>query len=84
METFDTLKAVRELEETGLPRQQAEAIVEVLYQYKITLDEERDIESKINVLRSQSDALMIKISGLQSDIAALRSDIVELKARTRI
>lgn len=84
METFNTLKAARKIEETGLPREQAEAIVQVVYQYKLTLDQERDMASKIDALKSQSDALMTKIAGLQRDIAGLRSAIVDLKVRSRI
>jgi len=84
METFDTLKAARKLEETGLPREQAEAIVDILYKYKVLLDQERAIESKINVLKLQNQELITKVSGMQGSVAELRSEIVDLKARSRI
>lgn len=79
MGTFDTLKSARDLEATGLPREQAEAIVDVLYQYKVTLDQERDIESKINVLKLQSETLITRVSDMLNAVADLRSEIVGLK-----
>jgi len=86
-ETFDTLKAARNMEASGMHRQHAEAITDVLYKYKLTLDQERSLATKEDVMRLRGEELHAKVTGihtavevLQTHVSRLRSDIAELKA----
>ncbi len=70
--TFDTLKYSKQLEDSGIPRAQAEAQARVQHE-SLTLVM-ADVASKVDVTALQKDSDSYKL-----DIAAIKTDIAVMK-----
>jgi hypothetical protein len=69
--TFDTLAAVKKLEGSGMPEQQAEAVVEVIRDTRST--DLSELATKADLTTLRADIAMVR-ADLRSEISTLRSD----------